>query len=136
MLSNPCDACHTSLVDKGQLQGWFPDPFELHEVRYFSAGHPTRLVRDGSAESYDEPPSEQPRQVAAPMGAPGTGSALIGPDPPIERDIPRSGTRLYLRDIEAGLPGSLIPRERHRWAILGLVTLVIGVAALLIAIGR
>jgi hypothetical protein len=38
-------------------QGWYADPFGQHEARYFSAGHPTKLVRDGSAESFDEPPS-------------------------------------------------------------------------------
>jgi hypothetical protein len=37
-------------------QGWFLDPFGAHEARYFSDGSPTRLVRDGETESYDEPP--------------------------------------------------------------------------------
>src|SRR5262249_5186780 len=40
------------------MQGWFEDPFRLHEARYFSAGRPTKLVRDGNVESYDEPPSD------------------------------------------------------------------------------
>jgi len=39
------------------MQGWFEDPFELHEARWFSEGRPTKLVRDGDVESYDEPPS-------------------------------------------------------------------------------
>jgi hypothetical protein len=47
-------------------QGWFDDPFRLHEARYFSAGRPTKLVRDGDVESYDEPPGE---------GVPGSGAA-------------------------------------------------------------
>src|SRR5215475_7796582 len=42
----------------GTLQGWFEDPFRLHEARYFSAGRPTKLVRDGNVESYDDPPSD------------------------------------------------------------------------------
>ncbi|HEX4830128.1 MAG TPA: hypothetical protein VH478_03430 [Trebonia sp.] len=42
----------------GDLQGWQPDPFGRHEARYFSAGQPTRLVRDGQAERYDELPPE------------------------------------------------------------------------------
>jgi hypothetical protein len=41
----------------GELQGWYPDPFGLHEKRYISAGRPTKLVRDGQVDSYDEPPS-------------------------------------------------------------------------------
>ena len=37
-------------------QGWYQDPFGIHELRYFSQGLPTKLVRDGKAESYDLPP--------------------------------------------------------------------------------
>ena len=47
--------------------GWHPDPFGVHEARYFSAdGQPTKLVRDRGAESFDEPPSG-PDEVAAAM---------------------------------------------------------------------
>ena len=37
-------------------QGWFVDPFAVHEQRWFSQGRPTGLVRDGRAESQDLPP--------------------------------------------------------------------------------
>ena len=37
-------------------QGWYRDPYRVHEDRYFSDGQPTKLVRDGRAESYDPPP--------------------------------------------------------------------------------
>jgi hypothetical protein len=53
-------------VTSREQQGWYEDPFRLHEARYFSAGRPTKLVRDGHVESYDEPPSE---------GVPGSGAA-------------------------------------------------------------
>jgi hypothetical protein len=43
-------------VTSEEPQGWFEDPFRLHDARYFSAGRPTKLVRDGDIESYDEPP--------------------------------------------------------------------------------
>src|SRR5215469_5689211 len=49
--------CHPTCMSEGQLQGWFADPFRAHQQRYFSAGRPTKLVRDGALESYDEPPS-------------------------------------------------------------------------------
>jgi hypothetical protein len=45
-------------VASKDLQGWHPDPFASHEMRYFSAGRPTKLVRDGRAEAYDEPPDD------------------------------------------------------------------------------
>ncbi len=53
------------------LQGWHADPFGLHEMRYFSVGRPTKLVRDGRLESYDEPPADEP--------------PLDGAAPPVER---------------------------------------------------
>src|SRR5579863_7262764 len=43
--------------------GWFRDPFDLNEDRYFSEGRPTKLVRDGGRESLDPPPD---RPLAAP----------------------------------------------------------------------
>jgi len=45
-------------VDEHALQGWYPDPFDLHEQRYFSGGRPTKLVRDDRVEAYDEPPAQ------------------------------------------------------------------------------
>jgi hypothetical protein len=52
-------------VASGELQGWHPDPFGLHEVRYFSAGRPTKLVRDGRVDTYDEPPQDSFAATAA-----------------------------------------------------------------------
>jgi hypothetical protein len=45
-------------------EGWFTDPYGRHEARWISAGSPTKLVRDGDVESYDEPPDEEPSQEA------------------------------------------------------------------------
>lgn len=42
-------------------QGWYRDPYGIHEDRYFSAGEPTKLVRDSGAESYDPPPPYPPQ---------------------------------------------------------------------------
>jgi hypothetical protein len=39
-----------------QAQGWYRDPYAIHEDRYLSAGMPTKLVRDGDQEAYDPPP--------------------------------------------------------------------------------
>jgi hypothetical protein len=56
------------------LEGWFTDPFERHEARWFSAGTPTSLVRDGHIEGHDDPPDESPCGVAERIAPPG------GPD--------------------------------------------------------
>jgi len=45
-------------------EGWFTDPFGRHEARWLSWGKPTKLVRDEGIESYDEPPDQQPGEVA------------------------------------------------------------------------
>ena len=39
-----------------RAQGWYCDPYGVHEDRYLSAGTPTKLVRDNGQESYDPPP--------------------------------------------------------------------------------
>jgi hypothetical protein len=56
-------------VASGELQGWHADPFGLHEMRYFSVGRPTKLVRDGRIEAYDEPPKEEAASSSATVSA-------------------------------------------------------------------
>jgi len=48
-------------------QGWFADPFQRHDARWFSDGRPTALVRDGAVESSDPPPAgDMPKPVLQP----------------------------------------------------------------------
>ena len=63
-------------------QGWYRDPYGIHEDRYFSDGNPTKLVRDGASEAYDEPPPDPlpGPLVEAPAGEPGDGSGLLRAD--------------------------------------------------------
>jgi hypothetical protein len=42
--------------DPHNAQNWCPDPFGLHEARWFSNGIPTALVRDHGVEAQDPPP--------------------------------------------------------------------------------
>jgi hypothetical protein len=37
-------------------EGWYRDPYGVHEDRWISQGVPTKLVRDSGRESYDAPP--------------------------------------------------------------------------------
>jgi hypothetical protein len=41
-------------------EGWYRDPYGLHDDRWFSDGRPTNLVRDQFIESHDEPPQSEP----------------------------------------------------------------------------
>jgi hypothetical protein len=49
-----------------EAQGWYLDPYGLHEQRWFSAGRPTALVRDGSREAHDLPPDGPPPHPLVP----------------------------------------------------------------------
>jgi hypothetical protein len=45
----------TAPLSQGLQQGWHPDPYGLHEKRYFSLdGMPTRLVSDAGRRSHDD----------------------------------------------------------------------------------
>jgi hypothetical protein len=46
------------MANASQAQGWYLDPYGLHQDRYFSHGWPTKLVRDGEVESFDLPPAQ------------------------------------------------------------------------------
>ena len=38
-------------------EGWYTDPYGLHERRWFSDGSPTKLVSDNGVTSNDPPPN-------------------------------------------------------------------------------
>ena len=67
-----------------RAQGWYRDPYSVHEDRYFSDGQPTKLVRDGESESYDPPPPGPPMAelVEIPEIEPGDGNELRRADDP------------------------------------------------------
>jgi hypothetical protein len=47
--------------DQG-IEGWYEDPYHAHQHRWFSAGRPTSLVRNGGIESKDAPPDTPPTE--------------------------------------------------------------------------
>ena len=61
-----------------QAEGWYRDPYRIHDDRWMSAGAPTKLVRDGQAESYDAPPDLPLPDVLEPANSAGNepGSGL------------------------------------------------------------
>ncbi|MGD0880497.1 MAG: hypothetical protein ABSB09_02865 [Acidimicrobiales bacterium] len=64
-------------------QGWFVDPFGVHEHRWYSQGRATALVRDGRTERQDPAPfREATGPLVAAQGAPPPGRvrwiALVG----------------------------------------------------------
>ena len=63
-------------------EGWYHDPFRLHEDRWISDGAPTALVRDEGVESHDPPPSAQFDGTLEPIAeaAPADGEDLLRAD--------------------------------------------------------
>jgi hypothetical protein len=68
-----------------QAQGWYRDPYAIHEDRYISQGVPTKLVRDGDREAYDPPP-DRPMPPGELVPADGAGA-----DAPDGSDLRRAG---------------------------------------------
>jgi hypothetical protein len=54
-------------VTDAHHEGWYTDPFARHEARWMSDGTPTKLVRDGDEESYEDPPDEEPSVTPSPI---------------------------------------------------------------------
>jgi hypothetical protein len=71
------------------FEGWYSDPYALHEARWMSQGTPTPLVRDGKTEGHDPAPDEPFRVTPVRLGddaEPNAGSDLRRAD-----DAERSG---------------------------------------------
>jgi len=112
------------------LQGWSADPFGAHEVRYFSAGRPTKLVRDGRVESYDDPPLQDAWSSSVVVGEDGLSSAIPGTDRPRFLSGTQSdGPMPYVRGIT---PVPVTTKQRHGVAFAGTVAAAVGAIVLLI----
>jgi hypothetical protein len=82
-------------------QGWFVDPFGVHDQRWFSQGTATPLVRDDHYESQDPPPDDVP---------PGP---LVRPFAPSRTDAPAVATRrVDHRGIDIAPDGHVAPLGR------------------------
>lgn len=86
-----------------QAEGWFRDPYQIHEDRWMSAGLPTKLVRDDGHESYDPPPDWPPPEGDLVPAEQAAGNATDGFD---------------LRRADDANSGPYDPAEARRAAIL------------------
>jgi hypothetical protein len=95
-------------MEQANEEGWYTDPYGLHEARWMSMGNPTKLVRDGGVESYDDvpdsPPTHPAEQIEPLPGSVTSADTLradaeesttpsIGEIDEAERDIPVRGWR-------------------------------------------
>jgi len=78
-------------------EGWFTDPYGIHEARWLSQGTPTKLVRDGGVEGYDDPPEEpptrEPKRIEPQSGDPRSGDLRRADD--AERGEPYDPKKAY-----------------------------------------
>ncbi|MGO8871292.1 MAG: hypothetical protein ACLQPH_07790 [Acidimicrobiales bacterium] len=55
------------MSERGAAEGWYEDPFRLHQHRWFSNGKPSKLVRDDGVESSDPAPGDVPPGPLVPV---------------------------------------------------------------------
>jgi hypothetical protein len=85
-----------------ELSGWRPDPFGLHEFRFFSDdGVATLLVRDGGINSHDKPPSSVPPPEPQP-------AAVLEP----QQESQQAPAPESQRPIAQKPPPALVPQPR------------------------
>jgi hypothetical protein len=100
---------------------WKPDPFGLHELRFFSAdGKPTRLVMDAGRTSFDKPPTDRgdgSPPAEFPEGSPIGGPVVVPPiaEPPAsdpsQSDAPESTAAPPETSTWAVAPPEAVPVE-------------------------
>ena len=97
-----------------QQEGWYTDPWGHHDARWISEGVPTKLVRDGALESYDDPPDAPPSQawvsVEPPPGSLNAADTLRADD--LEAEPMSSLADLNRRENSAALTA-----RAHPWFV-------------------
>jgi hypothetical protein len=80
-----------------RAEGWYRDPFESHEDRWFSDGRPTALVRDGGFDAHDAPPAENWSGPLAPAASvePANGDDLKRADQSVPERLAPPTSKLW-----------------------------------------
>ena len=73
-------------MDKA-LEGWYTDPYAVHEARWMSQGTPTPLIRDDGVEGHDPAPDGPFKVTPVRLGEDGSPSDLRRADD-AEREPP------------------------------------------------
>ena len=85
-------------------EGWYTDPYGLHEARWMSDGHPTALVHDGGVEANDPAPEGLPTSTPQRIKAEG-GDGLSTSDVLEANDTSRTAPN-YQDAAEEGIDSS------------------------------
>jgi hypothetical protein len=102
------------VVDSGLDEGWYIDPYGIHDARWISTGKATKLVRDGQVESYDEPPDSPPIRAATRIEPP-PGSVTSADT--LRADDAEATTMPSLAELEREEMSVAISTEAHQWIL-------------------
>jgi hypothetical protein len=146
LVASPDEGRSAASVTDRELQGWYRDPFGLHDLRYYHAGRPTRLVRDGAHEFYEEaarqdapqpwPPGSAPNWGRRSPGAPGYGGGASGAGPEPSANGTEPGGSLehghsYRRSHRSGNGG---PRRSARKRAVAPAVVAVTVVGAIVAV--
>jgi hypothetical protein len=112
------------------VEGWYVDPYDSHEARWFSDGVPTALVRDSEVESHDPPPD-------APYHGPLEPVAETSPEDAQRRALNELARRRILqpesREVRVPAQTDRLQILRTMQLLLGFPSAVVGVLFLVVA---
>ncbi len=84
-------------------EGWYVDPYGVHEARWISAGTPTALVRDGNVEAQDPAPN----------------TPYVGQFEELPETVPRDADDLLRADSADGKTFDPNREEEGAWDVFG-----------------
>jgi hypothetical protein len=99
-------------VGTNPAEGWYRDPFAIHEDRWMSQGQPTKLVRDGGAESYDPPPD---LPLPAELVPADSGSGAVGGSDEASREPGYNDWRASRAALDSISGGAVVDEPGGEW---------------------
>ena len=97
-----------------EQEGWYTDPWGHHDARWISHGVPSKLVRDGQAESYDNPPDSPPAQAWVAIEPPA--GSLTGADTRRADEFEAEPTPT-LADLNKRQDSAAVTAGAHPWFV-------------------
>jgi hypothetical protein len=95
-----------------EQEGWYTDPWGHHDARWISDGVPSKLVRDGKTESFEEPPDSPPIQAWVPIDPPA--SSLTAADT-LRADALEADSTPSLADLNRLEDSAALTARAHPW---------------------
>ena len=108
-------AAYTSRVGTAAAEGWYQDPYAIHEDRWMSQGRPTKLVRDAGIESYESPPDLPLPDVLVPATSAASGDSDPRRSGDASQEDPYSAKRARRAVLDALSGGAIVDEPGGDW---------------------